>query len=62
MINFNGFRPDYVKIIHNEGMPDINDPTQRGNIIIKFDIVYPLYLPVSNKKVCELLNDGIINK
>ncbi|CAI6346964.1 unnamed protein product [Macrosiphum euphorbiae] len=48
---------DYVKLIHNEGMPDMNDPSQRGDIIILFDIIYPLYLPITDDTFCELLND-----
>jgi len=50
------FRQDYVKIIHNEGMPDINFPSKRGNIIIQFDIIYPLYFPITDEKFCELFD------
>lgn len=56
MINLNIFSPDYVKMIHNEGMPDMNNPIQRGAIIIKFNIIYPLYMPISNDILCELFN------
>ncbi|XP_060862181.1 dnaJ homolog subfamily B member 1-like [Metopolophium dirhodum] len=53
---------DYVKVIHNEGMPDMNDPSKRGDLIIQFDIIYPLYLPISdNTLICESLNDKKIN-
>jgi DnaJ-class molecular chaperone len=51
------FSDDYVKIIHNEGMPDVNDPTVRGDIIIKFDIVYPIYSPFADQTICEMFND-----
>ncbi|XP_026820106.1 dnaJ homolog subfamily A member 4-like [Rhopalosiphum maidis] len=47
---------DYVKIIHNEGMPDMNFPSTRGNIIIQFDIIYPLYFPITDEKFCELFD------
>ncbi|XP_025405575.1 dnaJ homolog subfamily B member 1-like [Sipha flava] len=50
---------DYVKIIHNEGMPDVNDPTVRGDIIIKFDIVYPIYSPFADQTICEIYNSYI---
>ncbi|XP_022176138.1 dnaJ homolog subfamily B member 13-like [Myzus persicae] len=52
---------DYVKLIHNEGMPDMNDPTQRGDIIIRFDIIYPLYLSITDDTFCELFKDNKIN-
>jgi len=55
------FRQDYVKLIHNEGMPDMNDPSQRGDIIIMFDIIYPLYLPITDDTFCELFDDNKIN-
>lgn len=35
-------------------MPYVNKPTQRGNLIIKFDIIYPLYLPIKDETLCEL--------
>lgn len=55
------FRQDYVKLIHNEGLPDMNNPSQRGDIIIRFDIIYPLYLPITDNTFCELLKDNEIN-
>lgn len=42
-------------------MPDMNDPSQRGNIVIKFDIIYPLYLPITDETFCELFNEDQIN-
>lgn len=54
-MNFNIFRQDYVKTIYGEGMPDINDSTKRGAIIIKFNIIYPLYMSITDKSLCELL-------
>lgn len=48
-------------MVHNEGMPDMNNPTQRGAIIIKFNIIYPLYVPISDI-LCELFNENQINK
>jgi len=61
LIIFKMFRQDYVKVIHNEGMPDMNDPSQRGDIIIRFDITYPLYLPIADDTFCESFIDNKIN-
>ncbi|XP_050432679.1 dnaJ homolog subfamily B member 1-like [Adelges cooleyi] len=47
--------PDYTKIIHGEGMPDANDFSKYGDIIIKFQINYPIYGPTMDKEVCEIL-------
>ncbi|XP_025193483.1 dnaJ homolog subfamily A member 4-like, partial [Melanaphis sacchari] len=52
-----GITENYVKIIHNEGMPDMNFPSKRGDIIIRFDIIYPLYSPITDEKFCELFDD-----
>lgn len=57
MVFHSFFSDDYVKVIHNEGMPDMNDPTVRGNIIIKFILVYPLYSPFADQNVCEHNDD-----
>lgn len=38
-------------------MPDMNDPTIRGDIIIKFDIIYPLYSLFGDQTICEMFND-----
>lgn len=55
---FKCFRENYVKTIQNEGMPNMIDPTQRGNIYIKFDIIYPLYLPFTEERYCEIFKDN----
>lgn len=34
----------------------MSNPMQRGDIIIKFDIIYPPYLPIMDE-TCELFND-----
>lgn len=33
--------PKYMKVVRKEGMPVYGNPTQRGNLIIKFDIDFP---------------------
>lgn len=52
---------DYVKIIRNEGMPDVNDPTVRGNIVIKFNVVYPLNPQIADQTLSGLCNDDSDN-
>ncbi|VVC39642.1 Chaperone DnaJ, C-terminal,DnaJ domain,HSP40/DnaJ peptide-binding [Cinara cedri] len=52
--------PDYVKIINNEGMPNMYNLTQYGAIIIKFNITYPLFMPITNE-TCESFNENQIN-
>ncbi|EFA03257.1 dnaJ homolog subfamily B member 13 [Tribolium castaneum] len=47
--------PGYEKIVENEGMPVLDDYPKRGNLIIRFDIAFPKYLP----KACKhLLRKG----
>ncbi|XP_039309202.1 dnaJ homolog subfamily B member 13 [Solenopsis invicta] len=41
--------PDYVKRVPGEGMPIPANPKQKGNLILKFNIEFPVYLPLSNK-------------
>lgn len=38
-------------------MPDMNFPSKRGDIIIRFDIIYPLYMSISDENFCELFED-----
>lgn len=42
-------RPDYTKRIPGEGMPIPVNPKQKGDLILKFNIEFPIYLPFSNK-------------
>lgn len=39
-------------------MPSMHDPTKYGAIIIKFDIMYPLYMPIT-KETCESFKDDL---
>ncbi|XP_069705760.1 dnaJ homolog subfamily B member 13-like [Periplaneta americana] len=43
--------PTYEKVIENEGMPTVEDPNIRGNLIIKFKVVFPTYLPRASKNL-----------
>lgn len=42
-------RPDYTKRTPGEGMPFPENPKQKGDLILKFNIEFPIYLPLSNK-------------
>lgn len=41
--------PDYKKRILGEGLPLPENPKGKGDLIITFNIEYPVYMPVSNK-------------
>ncbi|XP_033208882.1 dnaJ homolog subfamily B member 13-like [Belonocnema kinseyi] len=41
--------PDYQKRVLGEGLPIVNNPKERGDLLISFNIEFPVYLPVSSK-------------
>ena len=41
--------PSYEKVVENEGMPSVDDIGIRGNLIIRFNIEFPDYLPGTSK-------------
>lgn len=43
------FSPEYRKVVEGEGMPDCNEPSTRGDLIITFKIEFPKYIPKKNK-------------
>ncbi|KAG5889018.1 hypothetical protein JTB14_033947 [Gonioctena quinquepunctata] len=43
--------PGYEKIVENEGMPILDQYPDKGNLIIRFEISFPMYLPKSSKEV-----------
>lgn len=43
-------KPGYTKRVRGEGMPISKSPGAKGDLIIKFDIVFPDYLSESKKK------------
>lgn len=50
--------PGYEKIVYGEGMPKLKDPSQRGNLTIRFNIVFPKYLSSEEKvKLREVLRN-----
>lgn len=47
--------PGYEKIVPGEGMPLSKDPSQRGNLIIQFNVTYPSMLSLKQKEQLELI-------
>jgi len=48
--------PSFVKVVPREGMPMHKNPTQRGNLLVKFNIKFPTSLSEDQKKkIKELL-------
>lgn len=45
--------PSYEKVVENEGMPIVDHPGQKGNLIIRFNVDFPPYLPKASKKVLQ---------
>ncbi|XP_013993062.1 dnaJ homolog subfamily B member 13 isoform X2 [Salmo salar] len=48
--------PKYSKVVSGEGMPLSQDPSQRGDLIIQFDIHFPQKLSAENK---HLINQAL---
>jgi len=47
--------PGYVKIVPGEGMPVSGKEGKKGNLQIKFDVVYPAALSISQKEKLALI-------
>jgi DnaJ-class molecular chaperone len=43
----------YIKEIENEGMPLSADPTKKGKLIIRFNIIFPKALNEQQKKLVK---------
>ncbi|KAG7210912.1 hypothetical protein KM043_016289 [Ampulex compressa] len=50
--------PDYQKRVPDEGLPFPENPKQRGNLVLRFDIEFPVYLPVSSKNYIKRAFDA----
>ena len=48
--------PKYSKVVSGEGMPVSQDPSQRGDLIIQFDIHFPQKLSAEKK---HLINQAL---
>lgn len=44
-------RPGYRKIVQGEGVPLVNEPKKRGDLIITFSVEFPKHLPRQSKKL-----------
>lgn len=44
-------RPGYTKLVPGEGMPFTNDPGQKGDLVIEFDIEFPTRLTPDGKEL-----------
>jgi len=49
-------KPGSVKIVQNEGMPEIKRPFDKGNLYIKFDLIFPDSNWTTSEKTAELAN------
>ncbi|KAK8933300.1 hypothetical protein KSP39_PZI016032 [Platanthera zijinensis] len=47
--------PGYQEVIPREGMPVPKDPSRKGNLIIKFDIKFPMRLTADQKSGLKML-------
>lgn len=45
--------PGYEKVVENEGMPILDDYPRKGNLIIRFNIFFPKYLPKASKEMLQ---------
>ncbi|KAF5288984.1 hypothetical protein FQA39_LY03863 [Lamprigera yunnana] len=43
--------PGYEKTVEHEGMPIVEKPNEKGDLVIRFHITFPQYLPKSSKDV-----------
>ncbi|XP_066583813.1 dnaJ homolog subfamily B member 13-like [Prorops nasuta] len=41
--------PDYTKVITGEGLPLAENPSKRGDLVINFNIEFPIYMPLASK-------------
>ncbi|KAI4465607.1 dnaj subfamily c member [Holotrichia oblita] len=43
--------PGYEKIVIGEGMPILENPQERGDLVIRFNVEYPPYLPKASRNL-----------
>ena len=55
-------KPGLVKVIRNEGMPNIKSPGTKGNLYIQFIVIFPRKLTKEQKKYCSMLLSPNKNK
>lgn len=54
-------KPGRQLVIQKEGMPVSKDPTKRGNLILKFDVVFPSSLTLEQKSDLKRVLGGASN-
>ncbi|KAL5759630.1 hypothetical protein ACOSQ2_018468 [Xanthoceras sorbifolium] len=54
-------KPGRELAIQNEGMPISKDPSKRGNLIIKFEVIFPSRLTVEQKSDLKRVLSGAVN-
>jgi len=54
-VQLSGINPSTTKIIPNAGMPLSKNPTQRGNMIVHFEIQFPTLSDYQKQKLKEIL-------
>lgn len=47
--------PGFIQVVPGEGMPSSKDPTVKGNLLIKFNVIYPSMLSIKQKEQLELI-------
>lgn len=47
------YSPGYEKVVENEGMPILEDFPKRGNLIIRFNLKFPNYLPKTSREILK---------
>lgn len=45
------YSPGYEKVVENEGMPILEQFPEKGNLVIRFNIEFPIYLPKNCKEI-----------
>ncbi|KAK6635385.1 hypothetical protein RUM44_000636 [Polyplax serrata] len=45
--------PSYEKIVKNEGMPYLDDTSKKGDLIMRFKVAFPSYLPRASKNLIK---------
>eukprot|EP01062_Namystynia_karyoxenos_P063071 TRINITY_DN55894_c0_g1_i1.p1 TRINITY_DN55894_c0_g1~~TRINITY_DN55894_c0_g1_i1.p1 ORF type:complete len:356 (+),score=118.27 TRINITY_DN55894_c0_g1_i1:104-1069(+) len=50
--------PNYTKVVAGEGMPHLSDPSQKGDLILRFDVAFPPYLTEAQKQELARVLDG----
>lgn len=50
---YSHFSPTYEKVVKNEGMPCLYDNSKKGDLIMRFKVAFPSYLPRGSKNLIK---------